>query len=90
MALHNFCVVECGVRLIPDIVKPTPDPVVIELTPAVFLLFKAGLRNDTALFYALLKGWEFTTVNFSSFVDFLGLPSENINTHPHPTPCTSL
>lgn len=46
------------------------------------LLLKAELRSDTALFYALLRGWEFTTVNFSSFVDFLGFPGVNTEASP--------
>ena len=56
------------------------DPIVIELILTVLLLFKAKVKNDTTLFYALLKGQKFTTFNSSSFVDFLDLPNENINT----------
>lgn len=37
-------------------VKPTLDPTVIELILTVLLLFKAKVKYDTTLFYALLKG----------------------------------
>lgn len=53
------------------------------MTPAALLLLKAGLRNGAALFRASLRGREFATVYFGSFVDFLGLPGENTAVPPY-------
>lgn len=72
------CCMQCKIGLKHRKAHSRPNCYTVD--PILLLLFKAELRNDTALFYALLKGWKFTAVNSSLLIYFLALLSENINT----------